>query len=191
MATSIATNIISGHWQAYYKYARSGDPLEIATGPTPGAGTYMGLIGSRGIRQITRYDREDINTDLLGTTVIESTYIGGQMFLEFELEEANNALVKELSSPHSSTPGTPTEYEIGTPGNFDTATSTGWLTLVALAGTPAAADAATAQRDYPMVALASGFDLERMLGTRHRVIPVRLRVYPYLSGSDYVWFAES
>ena len=195
MATSILQDAIAGPYIAHYGYLRS---TGLTSEPTVDTAHKLGLIGERGIRQITRTEREDITCDLLGAAVIESVYLSGQMFLEFELEEANLDMVRALSNPHSIDPTDPQEYQLGIPGTLDAAGvsvtkgAAGWLKLTPVTNTPAGA-VTTPVRDYPLVLLASGFDLERVLSVRRRVIPVRLRVYPYYdSGNDeFIWFQTS
>ena len=161
----------------------------------------LGIIGSRGVRQIRRFEGEDFSGDLLGNSVIDSVYLGGQMFLEFELEEANKTNVMAIINPfipgaQVATPTTDSAGRVGVPGTLATAKcgSLQLHPLYSVAGgnvfTKAGAQV-TPVRTYGLVTLAAGFDMEQLLGSKRRTIPIRLRCYPYLwdtTTDEYVWY---
>lgn len=205
MTTQIITNAVAGPFRAMYAGPglSTADSLILAGGALP-TGAHLGVIGAGGIRLIRKFEGEDYSGDLLGNSIIESVYLGGQMFLEFELEEANLGTVLALTNPFSATAieATPTvdmSNEVGIPGTFMTskAGSICLQPLYAVSGTghTTAADQVTPCRVFGLVTLAAGFEREMLLSSKRRVIPVRLRCYPYLNtASDpdtYVWYHKA
>lgn len=198
--TVISTDAIAGPFKITYAGPglSSYDSITHTGAVSPAAGT-LGVIGSKGFRQIRRYSLEDITSDLLGDTVVDSVYMGGDMFLEFELEEANRANVMCLENPYrSGTLGGDTvdgDYQVGVPGTFAT-TYAGSLVIQPLyyssGNTHSRAGAQTTPcRVYGLVALASGFEKEKLFASRRRTIPIRLRCYPYSDGltpAKYIWY---
>lgn len=197
--TVISTSAIAGPFKVSY----AGPGLTTITdrtlaGPTNPAAGSLGVIGSKGFRQIRRYALEDITTDLLGDTVVDSVFMGGDMFLEFELEEANKANVLCLENPYRTgtlSTSVDGDNEVGIPGTFAT-TYAGSLVIEPLyynVGNPhsRAGTVTTPCRIYGLVALASGFEKEKLFASRRRTVPIRLRCYPYSDGatpSKYVWY---
>lgn len=194
MPTQVVTQAVAGPFRATYT---------PPTGSTISA-TNLGVIGEKGIRQIREFTGEDYTGDLLGNSVIESVYMGGNMFLEFELEEANWNVVKALMNPFrlgdlggaaSEADPDPTNY-VGIPGTFATSYcgSLALHPLYAATGTlhTSAASQTTPVRTYGLVTLAAGFTLEQSLSSHRRVVPVRLRCFPYSdagSPAKYIWFS--
>ena len=187
MPTQIVTDAVAGPFRASY------------TGPAGSPSIqHLGVIGSRGIRQIRRYEGEEYAADLAGSSIVEGVYLGGQVFLEFELEEANLNAVKGLMNPFRAATDHPTAdvgNEMGIPGTFMTSkagaitlnplyTSSGNLHTTAGAQT-------TPIRTYGLVTIAAGFEREELLSSRRKVIPMRLRCFPYSDGGSpakYIWY---
>ena len=191
MPTQIVTDAVAGPFRATYVGPNSANP-------TSG---HLGVIGSRGIRQIRRFEGEEYSADLAGNSIVEGVYLGGQVFLEFELEEANLPNVQALLNPFKNVVGQPnadTGNEMGVPGTFMTAkagsiilnplyTSTGNLHTTAGAQT-------TPVRTYGIVTIAAGFEREELFSSKRRVIPIRLRCFPYSDGGSpakYIWYSLS
>lgn len=189
MPTQIITDAVAGGFHVTY------------TGPSgsnPAIG-HLGVIGARGVRQIRRYELEDYSADLLGNSVVESIYLGGQLFLEFELEEANLANVLVLENPFRTgtmSLTTDGDNEVGVPGTFATS-KCGSVTLTPLYATSgtihtSAGNQTTPVRTYGLVTLAAGFEKEKLMASKRKVIPIRLRCYPYSDGGSpakYIWFS--
>lgn len=199
MPTQVVTQAIAGPFKAFYT-----PPTASYSGATTST---LGVIGEKGVRQIRTFDVEEYTSDLLGSSVVEGVFMGGNMFLEFELEEANLNTVKTLIQPfvvgHSGG-GTghddadPSQF-VGIPGTFATSYA-GTLLLRPLYAKSAsnidtsAGNQTTPSRSYGEVTLAGGFQQEQLLASKRRTVPIRLRCYPYAASiggkSQYVWFTE-
>lgn len=205
MTTQIITDAVAGPFRAMYggPGLSTADSLTLAGAALP-TGAHLGVIGARGIRQIRKFEGEDYSGDLLGNSVIESVYLGGQYFLEFELEEANLGTVLALMNPFAATAisATPTidfSEEVGVPGTFmsSKAGSICLQPLYSASGSlhTTAGSQVTPSRVYGLVTLAAGFERETLLASKRRVIPVRLRCYPYVDASAtpdrYVWYHKA
>lgn len=195
--TPIQTNTVAGPFRASMRGYASG-----TAGSNPAVAT-LGVIGTRGVRQIRRFEGEDFGGDLLGNSVIDSVYLGGQMFLEFELEEANKQNVLALINPFTAGAlGNPTydnSGRVGVPGTLATAKSFELVLspLYVVSGSlhTTAGSQVTPVRTYGLCCLAAGFDMENLLASKRRTIPIRLRCFPYLNSDatpdEYVWFTSS
>ena len=160
----------------------------------------LGVIGEKGIRQIRTFEGEEYSGDVLGASIVEGVYLGGQMFLEFELEEADLTNVKSLMNPsRTGAHGTADAAGyVGVPGTFMTEFA-GSLVLEPLyTGTAqlhtTAGQQTTPVRTYGLVTIAAGFQMEQLLGSRRRIIPIRLRCFPYSdagSPAKYIWYSVS
>lgn len=190
--TPIVTEAIAGPFKAFYAQ------------PTSGSLTYytLGVIGSRGIRQLRRPEIEEYSVDLAGNSIVEGTYLGGQVFLEFDLEEANITAVKDICNQFKLTPPTAGATnvadqgnEMGIPGTFvtDKAGSIMLMPMFSATGTvhTTAGAETTPVRTYGLVAMAAGFEHESLYSSKRRVHPIRLRCYPYSDGGSpakYIWY---
>ena len=197
MPTQVVTQAIAGPFRATYT---------PPTGSTV-TGASLGVIGEKGIKQIREFSGEDYTGDLLGNTVIESVYMGGNMFLEFDLEEANWNVVKALMNPFrvgdlggaaSEADPDPMNY-VGIPGTFASSycgslvlnplySATGGSLINTTAG-----GQTTPVRTYGLVTLPANFNMEQSLSSKRRIIPIRLRCFPYLGSSGdatkYIWYS--
>lgn len=196
--TSIQSDTVAGPFRATLRgYSISGSTYTAGTNPQVAS---LGVIGTRGIRQIRRFEGEDFGGDLLGNSIIDSVYLGGQMFLEFELEEANKQNVMALMNPFTAgAMGNPTidnTGRVGVPGTMATSKAFELVLhpLYSASGSlhTKAGSQTTPVRTYGLCNLAAGFDMESLLASKRRTIPVRLRCYPYLDTNatpdEYVWF---
>jgi hypothetical protein len=191
MPTSIITDAVAGPFRLTYSGPSGANPVEA----------HLGVVGERGVRQIRRYEGEEYTADLLGNSIVEGVYLGGQMFLEFTLEEANLANVMCMENPFRKgtlSLTTDGDNEVGVPGTFMTSYA-GSLNLIPLyAATGNVHTTAGAQttpvRSYGLVTLAGGFEKEKLFASKRRVIPMRLRCFPYSNGGSpakYIWYSSS
>jgi len=188
--TQIITDAVAGPFRIEYAGP---------SGASPVVG-HIGVIGSKGIRQIRRYSGEDYSADMLGNSTVESVYMGGDMFLEFELEEANLANAMCIENPfRKGTLGgdqVDGDAQVGVPGTFATSYAGSIILYPLYSATGTIHTTAGAQttpvRTYGFVTLAMGFEKEKLFASKRRVIPIRLRCYPYITGSGssqkYVWY---
>lgn len=189
--TQIITDAIAGPFRATWAGPGGANPTAA----------HLGVIGARGVRQIRRHEAEEYSADLLGTSIVEGVYMGGQCFLEFELEEANLATALALTNPNKISPASG-QYdqgnELGVPGTFMTSKA-GTLVLSPLyskTGTThtTAGAQTTPIRTYGLCNLAAGFDQEQLFSSKRKIIPVRLRCYPYSDAGSppkYIWYSLS
>jgi len=199
MATPILQSAIAGPFVANWVRHISFGPNNAEHSTT----FNLGLIGERGIREIRRYESEEITADLLGASVVDAVYLGSQLFLEFELESANLLAVMQISHPFTGVevdnPGTLAQYllnegALGVPGQFYTHQSGSLLLYPAYGVGGNALNTAGAQltpvRRYEICTLAPGFEINKLLSARRRVVPIRLRCFPYRVGNDYCFYTK-
>lgn len=197
---NIASEAVAGPFKAFYKAPSASYSDSSLTQPAS-----LGVIAEKGIRQIRTFDTEEYTSDLLGSSVIEGVYMGGNMFLEFELEEANLNAVKALMNPYvigqtggaaSNADPDPSRY-VGVPGTFSSSYC-GSLILRPLYAYNTtkhtrAAQQQTPVRVYGLVTIAGGFQQEQLFASKRRTIPMRLRCFPYSDGGSpiarYIWFS--
>ncbi len=133
--------------------------------------------------------------------MVEGVYLGGQVFLEFSLEEANLRTVTALCNQFRNVPNEgiyDQSNEMGVPGTFVTSKA-GRIVLVPLysrTGTvhTTAGNQITPVRTYSLCAMASGFESESLYSSKRRVHPIRVRCYPYSDGGNpakYIWYSLS
>lgn len=172
-------------------------PFTLTWAPLGSSAATLGLT-SKGIRETRRYEGEDIPVDLLGNSMVDSTYLGCQVFLEFELEEANRYAVDLMTNPFinpatANIAGTQLdEGEVGIPGLFYTDVYGSLVATPAFTSTNSAGAQSTPVRTYGICSLAPGWEIGKLFASRRRIIPVKLRVWPYDSGSGrYVWYTKT
>lgn len=197
---TVLTDAVAGPFRAYYAGPGGAAATAALTGGTNPSPAHLGVIGERGVRQIRKFEGEDITSDILGSSVIDSVYLGGQMFLEFELQEANLQNVLALTNPFARAMGDVTvdkSNEVGIPGTFMASAHAGSLALIPLYSTTGtihttAGGQTTPVRLYQYVTLAAGFESEINLNSKRKLIPVRLRVFPFSDGGSpakYLWYS--
>lgn len=182
----IATNPLAG-------------PFTALCTPPSGSAASLGIIGPEGYRFTRQVAGEPITSDLYGKeTIIDGIYTGGNLFLEFTLQEANLAAVKNLAHPFSGAPTSTTtglfgaENELGNPGTLWSTGCSG-LVLSPVAGSRAYAES-TPVRSFGLVALAMGHTIDMFLRSGLKSIPMRLICLPYDDGGSpakKVWFTRS
>jgi hypothetical protein len=201
MPTPILSKHIAGPFRAYFTPPIHVPPAAYSVGTRDKSTDYLGVIGDGGVREVIRYEMEDFNADIVGNTVVDSVYLGGQCFLEFTLEEVDFARVNLLAHVFSDIAGALSagvEGQIGIPGQFASYRA-GKLTLspenpVGTAALTSAGIQATPQREYGLSVLAAGFELTKLLASKRRNYAIRLRCFPYETtpGSGiYVWYEKT
>jgi hypothetical protein len=185
MTTAILTENVAG-------------PFTMTWAPLGSSAATLGIVGSKGIKEIRRYEGEEISADLLGNGAVDAVHLGSQMFLEFELEEPNRYSVMLMSHPFmvpatADLAGTQLdEGEYGTPGLFYTDVYGILVATPAFTGLTSAALQSTPTRTYGLCTLAPGWEMEKLLSSRRKTVPVRLRCWPYDSGAGrYVFHTKS
>jgi len=124
-------------------------------------------------------DGKDLITgDNLGGSVQDGVYRGGQAFCSFTLLEPDLTQVKAALWPYAA------EGVVGQVGRLDTNIAVA-LVLTAVAGTTAATEPATLTADLAI--LAENFPIRRLMASRARRIPMRLRLYPFLDSVIKWW----
>lgn len=121
---------------------------------------------------------EPIRGDNLGDTLQDEVLRGGDVFVNFILQEYGNAKlalgngggIGPIFHPHNTTLG-----KIGQVGRLGTSIAAP-LVLTAVAGTPAAANPATIT--FSLATLASNFPIRLLYASRHRKVPMRMVSYP-------------
>lgn len=191
MPTQIITQAIAGPFKAFYAGPAGINPASAS----------LGVIGDGGIRQKKRIEIEEYSADLAGNSTIEGVYMGGQCFLELELEEANLRTVTAICNQFKITPDAGAydqENEMGVPGTFVTAKAGSiiLMPLYAASGTvhTSAGNQVTPVRTYGLCAMAAGFEIESLYASKRKKYPIRLRCYPYADASSpakYIWYSLS
>lgn len=149
----------------------------------PYSGTYNAVdvgISENGYELQQESAVQDIApSDLYGDSVIDSVYRGGNVFMQFEGKAYKAGVI---------TPFWPWAAlgVMGTVGRLASNVAAAQV-LTAKAGTSAAASPATLTSTLAM--LAANFPARLLYSSVLRTVPVRLRVYPYDSGSGVIkWF---
>lgn len=192
MSTPIIQSIVAGPFVANWQPA----PYRTVAHTAPYQN--LGVIGERGIREIRRFEGEDIPIDVLGLGVADTVYLGAQLFLEFELEEANRAAVMSISHPFSQPEDynllsnwLNTEGQMGIPGVTYTDVAGSLLLYPAYSNLTSSGAQTNPVRRYGLCTIASGFDMEKLLASRRRTVPVRLRCFPYLHNGNVVFYTKA
>ena len=176
MTTLIETNVIAG-------------PFTLSFTPNGGSAGSLGIIGPEGIRWSRNYSGQPITGDLYGAeTILDGVYTGGNLILEFLLQEANRTQVKALAYPfNASTTSSMTatlEHELGVPGVL-WSKAAGSLVITPALGTKAAAET-TPVRTFGCIAPVIGHTLDQFLGAKLKSFPMRLMALPYDIGSGII-----
>lgn len=154
------------------------------------AGAYTGTYNSvavgptqKGFELSQSFKTELIDeTDQWGLTVIDAVYRGGEAFLQFESRTYKAGATTPFAPWGALGVVATTTAPIGRlASNVAAAT-----VLTAVANTPAAA--APASLTASLSLLAENFDGKLLFDSRLRNVPVRLRLYPGLSGGTLTWF---
>lgn len=199
MATIIAPAVVAGpfllNWVPTIFGTHSASPN---SGEATLNSNNLGVVGPRGIREIRKYEDEDIPADLVGNAAVNAVELCSQLFLEFDLEEANLLAVMQMSQPQSNVASETVanyalgEGEVGIPGRLHS-DSGGSLVLMPAYGLAGAAlntagSQSTPVRIYGFCRIASGFELTKNLSSRRRTIPMRLRCFPFNDGTGRLVF---
>lgn len=131
-----------------------------------------------GIRVSHQFFKQMITGDAGGQTRQDAVFQGAEMFLGLTLLEYDAAGAQAAFWPYNST-----IYDMGVIGRLDVQNGIcQQIVLTALAGTPAATEAAPATFTLPQCILAENFPVELLFAPALREIPLRFRVYANSSG---------
>lgn len=131
-------------------------------------------------------------------TILDGVYTGGNLFLEFVLQEADNAQVKNMAYAFSGAPGGSAstlfgaENEMGVPGSL-WSSAAGSLVLTPVNGTRAYSQS-TPVRTFGLIVPAMGHTLDQFLKSGLRTIPMRMMALPYSDGGSpakTIWFSRA
>lgn len=180
-------------------------PFTLTWAPAGSNAASLGVVGDGGIKEFRKYESEEISADLLGNAVVDAVHLGSQMFLEFNLEEANRDMVMRMTHPFQVTSisgaesnanlnlGLGAEGEFGVPGQLYTGKYGQLVATPAFSTNNPAGAQTTPVRTYPYCTLAPNFEMRTLLSARRRVIPVRLRVWPVYDSvlAGYRFYSKS
>jgi hypothetical protein len=170
-------------------------PFTLAYTPPGGSSASLGVIGGEGIRIMRSISGEPITGDQYGReTILDGVYTGGNIYLEFLLQEANRTAVKAMAYPfnETTTSGSTSslERELGTPGLLFSSAA-GALVATPVAGTKAASES-TPTRTFGLVVAAMGHTIDTFMRAGLKTFPMRLLCIPYLDGGNKtVWFTQT
>lgn len=148
----------------------------------------LGNTGPDGINWEEEFNLQEITGDAYGPrTVVDWIYQGGNMFLNFVIQDVKLISVKKFLNPWTFSTGTPTygEGRMATPGALGSNTAIGTLQLIPRSGTPAASYMASGGSGMQFKGLCIG-PHNRSLDTRARFVPVRFQCVPYDIGSGTI-----
>jgi len=126
-------------------------------------------------------------TDLYGLTMVDAVMRGGDAFYNAVFREYKAGPISILTRPFGGTLGllTNAANPIGTLLS-DKAQA---LVLTATAGTPAALTPATLTASKAI--LAENYPVKIVHDSRLKELPIRMRLFPYVSGSDTIFFSTT
>lgn len=181
MANPQPTNMIAGYYDMYW----------MANGVSSGAAS-LGLTGPEGVEVEEEFNMQEITGDALGPkTVLDWIYQGGNLFLNFVIQEVKAAACMKFMNPWTAATGTPTygEFKVGTPGTLASATSMGTLQMIPRTSTPAASYYGSGNQGFQFMGQVIG-PHRRAFDTRARVVPVRFQCVPYDIGAGVIAWAK-
>jgi hypothetical protein len=117
-------------------------------------------------------------TDAYGLTPIESFHQGFELYIAGTAREWITGVHRMLNPMNGWNGGSGGVFSLGTIGTAYTDRA-GTLVLTATAGTPAASSPSTLTAAY--ASLAENFDVSMLFGPAERLMPWRLRIWPYWS----------
>lgn len=148
----------------------------------------LGVTGPEPTRSIFTPHVELIMGDNLGpNTPIDGLYKGGNLVLEFIVQELKLAAVKSLIAPFQHTAGTPTPEVVGVPGQLISISHLGTLEAIPRTNTPAASLNATGGNGRRYKGCHIGPRMET-LGTDQRVLAIRFQCFPFDDGGTLKWW---
>lgn len=161
-------------------------PFTATYVPALGGSTPLSLgITEDGFELESTYFADLIRGDNLGETIQDGVYRGKDVYLSTVLEEVDLDGVNRAFNPFIDTDLITDLSEVGQVGRLLTNLA-GSLVLTPTAGTGAATLAATFTASKAIIA--PGFPIRQVLATRHRKMPVRFLLLPYVDSSDTVHY---
>lgn len=173
----MSANMIAGYYDIYW----------MENGVSSGAAT-VGITGPEGVEIEEQANLFPITGDAFGPqTVVEHIYQGGNLFLNFVLQEVKLAAAKKFLNPWTQSAGTPAygEFQVGVPGQLGTNVY-GTLQMIPRTSTPAASYQASGGQGLQMTGIALG-NYRKFFDTRARFIPVRFQAIPFSDSGTYRW----
>jgi len=143
--------------------------------------TYNGLAcgqTEQGFRLSHSFFKRIITGDAMAQTPQDAVYQGAEMNLAMNLIEFKAAAAYTIMWPYGA------YLQTGVVGRLDGVSGlTKQIVLTAVAGTPASA--APASMTFPETILSEGFPVELLLAPDLRIVPLRMRIYPYSATNQY------
>jgi hypothetical protein len=126
-------------------------------------------------------------SDLYGLSMIDLIHRGGNAFYQANFREYKAGSISVLTAPFAGTLGilVNAANPVGAVGS-DKAQA---LVLTAATGTPAATSPATLTASKAI--LAEDYPVKLLFDSRLREIPVRMRLIPYASSQNTIWFSTT
>jgi len=150
------------------------------------AGSYTSSLGGTNLEytrkgwsiHLTTFGEDVDETDAYGKTLVEQIYTGANIEIEAVLRVYQAAALTAFW-PWTGTFGlvSSSTFPIGRRAT-DVATAIGALVLTAVTGTPAAGGGTITTATAALPLLAPGFDVNLLLSSQPRDIPLRFRCYP-------------
>jgi hypothetical protein len=175
----MSADMIAGYYDLYW----------MEEGVSSGAAS-LGSTGPEGIEFDEQANLFPITGDAFGPqTVVDWIYQGGNLILNFVLQEVKLAAAKKFLNPWTQElQGSPQygEFRLGVPGELGTNVM-GTLQMIPRTGAPAASymSSGTAQ-GLQMVGIALG-QYRKFFDTRARFIPVQFQAIPVSDSGTYRW----
>ena len=173
----MSANMIAGYYDIYW----------MEYGVSSGA-TVLGSTGPEGVEIEEEVRLAPIMGDALGPeTVVDFIYQGGNLFLNFVLQEVKTTIAKKFLNCWTQSEGTPAygEFRVGTPGQLGTNVF-GTLQMMPRTGTPAASYQASGGQGLQMTGIPVG-NYRKFFDTRARFIPIRFQAVPFVDSTVTRW----
>lgn len=131
---------------------------------------------------------ETINeSDLYGLTTIDSVLRGQDAFIQAEFREYRAGSISCFTTPGTGTLGQ--LFSAAAPIARLASSVAGAYVATAVANTPAATTPATLTA--PLALLAEGYPVKILLDSRLRPVPIRMQLYPSVSGGVGAFFSTT
>lgn len=125
-------------------------------------------------------------TDLYGMSTIDAVVRGGDAFYQANFREYKAGSLTQFTTPFGGTLGL--LVNAANPIGVLASGLAKALVLTSTTGTPAAAAPATLTASKAL--LAENYPVKLLFDSRLREVPIRMRLYPYVS-TDTIWFSTT
>ena len=154
-------------------------------------GTYNGVatgMTRQGHELEFTLKQETINeSDLYGLTTIDAVLRGGDCFYQAEFREYKAGSLACFTTPFTGSVGS--IFSAAKPIGRLASSEALALVLTSVANTPAAATPATLTASQAL--LAEGYPVKLLYDSRLRPVPIRMQLYPTVSGGTGSWFSST